>query len=143
MLHQNNWTVCYKIFKNAILPIRTRIKLVFTDKNNKEAVVYGEPGDNMMRLAHKNGLDIEGACAGSLACTTCHVYIEEKCYKNIPEASEREDDLLDTAPFLKANSRLSCEIYLDKHMEKYDEIKIKLPSATKNFYVDGKKPTPH
>lgn len=47
-----------------------------------------------------------GACEASLACTTCHVYVHEKYLDTLPEPEEKEDDLLDMAPFLKENSRL-------------------------------------
>lgn len=49
---------------------------------------------------------ISGACEASLACTTCHVYVCSDHLDILPEATEKEDDLLDMAPFLKENSRL-------------------------------------
>ena len=56
------------------------------------------------------------------------------------EATEEEEDLLDMAPFLQENSRLGCQVILSKDLE---DLRIRLPRATKNFYVDGHKPTPH
>lgn len=47
-----------------------------------------------------------GACEASLACTTCHVYVNDKHIDKLPASDEKEDDLLDMAPFLKENSRL-------------------------------------
>ena len=44
------------------------------------------------------------------------------------------------APFLASNSRLGCQITLEKEI---DGIRLRLPRATKNFYVDGHKPQPH
>jgi ferredoxin len=49
---------------------------------------------------------MEGACEASLACTTCHVYVHCNYFNRLPQAEEKEDDLLDLAPFLKENSRL-------------------------------------
>lgn len=49
---------------------------------------------------------MEGACEASLACTTCHVYVDEKTIDKLKPSEEKEDDLLDMAPFLKENSRL-------------------------------------
>lgn len=83
---------------------------------------------------------MEGACEASLACTTCHCYIADNYFSKLPTADEKEDDLLDLAPFLKENSRLGCQIILDKSL---DGIEITLPAATRNFYVDGHKPKPH
>lgn len=81
-----------------------------------------------------------GACEASLACTTCHVYVNDSHLSKLPEPEEIEDDLLDMAPFLKLNSRLGCQIILTKELE---GLELRLPQATRNFYVDGHKPKPH
>ena len=81
-----------------------------------------------------------GACEASLACTTCHVYVLDDYLEKLPTPEEKEEDLLDMAPFLKENSRLGCQIVLTKEL---NGIKVKLPQATRNFYVDGHKPKPH
>lgn len=60
--------------------------------------------------------------------------------EKLPEADEKEEDLLDMAPFLKENSRLGCQIVLKKELE---GVVFELPKATRNFYVDGHKPKPH
>ncbi|KAM7354918.1 adrenodoxin-like protein 1, mitochondrial Ferredoxin 1 isoform 2-T2 [Cochliomyia hominivorax] len=90
----------------------------------------------------KNGkrTEVKGACEASLACTTCHVYVHDDYLDKLPEAEEKEDDLLDMAPFLKENSRLGCQIILTKEL---DGIELTLPKATRNFYVDGHTPKPH
>lgn len=49
---------------------------------------------------------MSGACEASLACTTCHVYVPHEFLDRLPPSEEKEDDLLDMAPFLKENSRL-------------------------------------
>lgn len=59
-----------------------------------------------MYLAHRYNIEMEGACEASLACTTCHVYVHHDYLDKLPEAEEKEEDLLDLAPFLKENSRL-------------------------------------
>jgi len=116
------------------------IKVNYITKSGEKIVIYGKEGDNVMYLAHENGIDIEGACEASLACCTCHVYVNDDHYKRLTTASEEEEDMLDMAPFLKSNSRLSCQIILTKEL---DGIEVTLPPATRNFYVDGKKPSHH
>ncbi|KAL6428562.1 hypothetical protein ACFW04_007886 [Cataglyphis niger] len=86
------------------------------------------------------GIEMEGACEASLACTTCHVYVRHDYMDKLPIAEEKEEDLLDLAPFLKENSRLGCQIILTKEL---DGIELELPKATRNFYVDGHTPTLH
>merc|ERR1711983_432559 len=117
------------------------INVTFITKDGKEIQVKGRQGECALYLAHRKHVDMEGACEASLACTTCHVYVEsEDLWDELPEATETEEDLLDMAPFLASNSRLGCQITLEKEI---DGIRLRLPRATKNFYVDGHKPQPH
>ncbi|XP_001354311.1 adrenodoxin-like protein 1, mitochondrial [Drosophila pseudoobscura] len=116
------------------------VNITYVDKDGKRTKVQGKVGDNVLYLAHRHGIEMEGACEASLACTTCHVYVDHNFLEKLKEAEEKEDDLLDMAPFLRENSRLGCQILLDKSM---DGIELQLPKATRNFYVDGHKPKPH
>lgn len=112
--------------------------MTFISKNGEKIPVKGKVGDNVLYLAHRYQIPMEGACEASLACTTCHVYVNSN--HKLPEPEEKEEDLLDMAPFLKENSRLGCQIILTKEME---GLELQLPMATKNFYVDGHTPKPH
>jgi len=76
---------------------------------------------------------MEGACEGSIACSTCHVILDDDVYDSLPEPCEEEDDMLDMAPGLTESSRLGCQVFLTTAM---DGIRVKLPMATRNFYVD-------
>ena len=92
-------------------------------------MIEGKVGDNVMYLAQRHEVEVEGACEASLACTTCHVYVESE--HPLPPATTLEEDLLDLAPFLKENSRLSCQIgecyfYLKKSLEMKNISKLKL-----------------
>lgn len=116
------------------------VNITYVTKDGKEIPIKGKVGDNVMYLAHRHEIEMEGACEASLACTTCHVYVDADYYDRLTEPLEKEDDLLDMAPFLKENSRLGCQIVLTKEL---DGIRVTLPAATRNFYVDGHKPKPH
>lgn len=116
------------------------VNVKYIDKDGKEIMVRGKIGDNAMYLAHRYDIPMEGACEASLACTTCHVYVHHDYLDKLPLAEEKEEDLLDMAPFLKENSRLGCQIVLTKEME---GMELRLPKATRNFYVDGHQPKPH
>ncbi|XP_012219386.1 adrenodoxin-like protein 1, mitochondrial [Linepithema humile] len=116
------------------------VNVTFIDKNGKKFSVRGKVGDNVLYLAHRYEIEMEGACEASLACTTCHVYVHHDYTEKLPIAEEKEEDLLDLAPFLKENSRLGCQIILTKEL---DGIELRLPKATRNFYVDGHTPAPH
>ncbi|ODN01678.1 Adrenodoxin-like protein, mitochondrial [Orchesella cincta] len=116
------------------------VNVVVGDKDGNKFNVRGKIGDNLLYLSKRFEVQMEGACEASLACTTCHIYVDHEFLDLLPEATETEEDLLDQAPFLKENSRLGCQIILNKQL---DGLKVTLPAATKNFYVDGHKPTPH
>lgn len=117
-----------------------RITVVYVNKDGSEKVVRGNPGQNLLRLAQQNHVDLEGACECSLACSTCHVVVDEEFFDELPEATEDEDDLLDLAFGLTPTSRLGCQVKLCREL---DGIRVTLPAATRNFYVDGHVPQPH
>lgn len=116
------------------------VNVTFVDKEDNRIRVKGKIGDNLLYLAHRYEIEMEGACEASLACTTCHCYVDIENFDKLPSPEEKEEDLLDMAPFLKENSRLGCQIVLAKQL---DGMQITLPKATRNFYVDGHKPKPH
>lgn len=67
-------------------------------------------GETLMDIALDNDLDMECACEGQLACSTCHVYVDEDFFDKLPEIDEEEEDMLDLAWGLEDNSRLGCQI---------------------------------
>jgi len=104
-------------------------------------VSYAKEGQVLLRAAQAAGIELEGACEGVCACSTCHVILPEDIYDHLPDPSEDEEDMLDQAFGLTSTSRLGCQIKLNK--KDHDNILIKIPSATRNFYVDGHVPKPH
>ena len=73
------------------------VKVTFVNKKGTETLVSGKEGDNLVHLAHENEIELEGACACSLACSTCHVILEQKVYEELEVPCEEEEDLLDLA----------------------------------------------
>uniref|UniRef100_A0A0P4W260 2Fe-2S ferredoxin-type domain-containing protein n=1 Tax=Scylla olivacea TaxID=85551 RepID=A0A0P4W260_SCYOL len=116
------------------------VNITFVDRSGKKIPVRGKVGDNLLYLAHRFNVDLEGACEASLACSTCHVYVDDAYADCLPEPVEEEEDMLDLAVFLKDTSRLGCQIILTKEL---DGMTLTLPQATRNFYVDGHVPKPH
>ncbi len=108
-------------------------KMVFieTDGNRKE--VDAPNGLSVMEIAHRHGVDIEGACDGSLACSTCHVIVEAAWAARLDEPSEDEEDMLDLAFGLTETSRLGCQIIMS---ESLDGLTVKLPQETRNMLLD-------
>ena len=85
---------------------------------------------SVLQVARQHDIDIEGACEGSLACSTCHVIVDPDWYDLLKEASEDEDDMLDLAFNLTKTSRLGCQIIIT---EELDGLTVRLPAATRNF----------
>lgn len=118
------------------------INVTFTDEKDGSVVTVEAPlGENLLEVAHSNDIDLEGACEGSLACSTCHVIVEDQeYYDRIPEPDDDENDMLDLAFGLTDTSRLGCQVLAT---EELDGIQVTIPSATRNFSVDGFVPKPH
>ena len=104
-----------------------RITFIYPDES--EVTIDAPVGVSILEVAHSNGIDLEGACEGSLACSTCHVIIDDEFFYDLPEASEDEEDMLDMAFGLTETSRLGCQIIMSDAL---DGIRVKLPTETNN-----------
>jgi 2Fe-2S ferredoxin len=105
-------------------------RMVFIERNGTRREVDAPLGLSVLEIAHKNDIDIEGACEGSLACSTCHVIVDPDWYELLKDASEDEEDMLDLAFGLTATSRLGCQI---KMTEELDGLVVRLPTSTRNL----------
>ncbi|GEO41417.1 2Fe-2S ferredoxin [Skermanella aerolata] len=105
-------------------------KITFIDTEGTRRDVDAPVGLSVLEIAHKNDIDLEGACEGSLACSTCHVIVEQEWYDLLNDASEDEEDMLDLAFGLTKTSRLGCQIIMS---EELDGLTLKLPSGTRNM----------
>lgn len=110
-------------------------KVTFILNDGTEKVIDAPNGISLLEVAHKNDISLEGACEGSLACSTCHVVVDEAFYDQLPAATDDEEDMLDLAFGLTHTSRLGCQIMMNDSL---DGLKVKLPSATRNMMVDKK-----
>lgn len=104
-------------------------KVIFITNDNEKIEVDVKEGTTVLEAAHENGIPLEGACEGSLACSTCHVIVDEAFYGKLKAAEEDEEDMLDMAFGLTPTSRLGCQIIVTKEL---DGITLKIPSATRN-----------
>lgn len=107
-------------------------KLTFINSDGSRLDVDAPVGLSVLEIAHKNGVDLEGACEGSLACSTCHVIVDEAFYDKLDEPTEDEEDMLDLAFGLTQTSRLGCQIIMS---EELDGLVVAVPAATRNVMV--------
>lgn len=107
-------------------------KVTFIYKDGREQVVDAPLGLSVMEVALKNNIEpIEGACGGSLACATCHVYVHPDWWEKVlPDGeeviSDDEEDMLDLGFDIRKNSRLSCQIIV---REDLDGLIVALPGS--------------
>jgi 2Fe-2S ferredoxin len=103
--------------------------MTFIERDGTRKDVDAPLGLSVLEIAHKHNVDIEGACEGSLACSTCHVVVDPSWYAKLSGATEDEEDMLDLAFDLQETSRLGCQIIMTDAL---DGLVVKLPSATRN-----------
>lgn len=121
--------------------LQAKISVTFVDKDGDETLVKVPIGMSMLEAAHENDIELEGACEGSLACSTCHVIVTDVDYYNkLEDPEDEENDMLDLAFGLTETSRLGCQVIASPEL---DGIRLALPAATRNFAVDGHVAKPH
>lgn len=104
--------------------------VTFIDKEGQSHTFQVSDGDNLLDIAQANDLEMEGACGGSCACSTCHVIVASDHYDLMPEPDDDENDMLDLAFSLTETSRLGCQVKMTKEL---DGLVVKLPSMTRNM----------
>lgn len=108
-------------------------KMTFIERDGTRREVDAPLGLSVLEIAHRHGVDIEGACEGSLACSTCHVIVDPKYFELLQTPTEDEEDMLDLAFGLEETSRLGCQIVMT---EELDGLVVRLPKATRNAMKD-------
>ena len=108
-------------------------KMTFINPDGSSKEVDAPLGLSVLEIARTNDIDIEGACEGSLACSTCHVIVAPEFFECLPEATEDEEDMLDLAFGVMPTSRLGCQIIINTEL---DGLVVTLPAETYNM-MDG------
>ena len=100
-------------------------KITYIEHNGKKHTIDVANGLSIMEGAIQNNIPgIDADCGGAMACATCHVYVKEEWFNNLPQKEQGEEDMLDMAFEPKKNSRLSCQILVSKEL---DGIVVDLP----------------
>ena len=98
--------------------------MTFIERDGRERRVEAPAGLSVLEIAHRHGIDLEGACEGSLACATCHVVVDPAWASRLPKPTEDEEDMLDLAFGLQKTSRLGCQIVIG---DAFDGLVVRLP----------------
>ena len=104
--------------------------MTFIDPDGTRHEVEAPIGDSVLDIAFRHGIDIEGACEGAMACSTCHVIVDPAWYGKLEAMCEDEEDMLDLALGLTRTSRLGCQIVITDAL---DGLVVTLPDETNNM----------
>lgn len=105
-------------------------KVIFLEKNGGRKEIATNSKTTLLHIAQANGIEMEGACEGSMACSTCHVIVADEWYGKLPEPSEAEADMLDLTYGVSRTSRLACQIVVTDEL---DGLTVRLPASTRNM----------
>jgi 2Fe-2S ferredoxin len=108
-----------------------KVTIIFIEKGERKEFIV-PVGTSVLEAAHQNNVNLEGACEGSLACSTCHVIVDQKYYDMLSQPSEDEEDMLDLAFGLTSTSRLGCQIIMTKEL---DGLTLRVPDETRNISI--------
>ena len=93
-------------------------KITYKNYQGNSKTIEVESGLSVMEGAIQNEIPgIDADCGGSMACATCHVYVNDKWLNKIPNAEDAENDMIDMAFEPKKNSRLSCQIIVSDDLD--------------------------
>lgn len=104
----------------------------FVTADGDRITAEAEPGARLLEVAQGAGMPLEGTCEGQMACSTCHVIVNEEWFERLPEASMDEEDMLDLAAGVTRTSRLSCQIELT---EDFDGLEVRIPGVARDMQI--------
>lgn len=104
--------------------------VIFCLSDNTEKKVEAPSGLSLLEIARHENIDLEGACEGSLACSTCHVIVDKEWYSRLAAATPDEEDMLDLAQGLTKESRLGCQIILTDEL---DGLRVRIPAQGRHL----------
>lgn len=103
------------------------VNILFVEADGTETNVDATIGDTLMLTAKAGGVGgVVAECGGSMACGTCHVYLEENIFRSLSAPSTMEADMIEYALAPRATSRLSCQIEIVGNM---DGMRVEVPEA--------------
>ena len=106
--------------------LETMTKITFVQQDGERIETEGQNGATVMETAIMNGIPgIVAECGGACTCATCHVYVDDAWTETVGGPSNMEEDMLDFAFDVKAQSRLSCQI---KVRDELDGLVVHVPT---------------
>jgi 2Fe-2S ferredoxin len=113
----------------ATVPVKYILEdpMGLTGKDQREVDLLAAKGEHLLEVAMDHGINIEHACGGVCACSTCHIYVESGA-ASLSQPTEAEEDRVEEAPGLQRNSRLSCQCTIEGE----GPIVVRVPAWNRN-----------
>ena len=105
-------------------------KIIFIEPDGRRRDIDAATGVTLQEIAEDYNIDLEGACEGCMACSTCHVIVADEWFDRLEPPTEEERDMLDLAFDLRRTSRLGCQIIMTDAL---DGLVVSLPSEHRNM----------
>ena len=105
-------------------------KIIFIEPDGRRRDIDAATGVTLQEIAEDYNIDLEGACEGCMACSTCHVIVADEWFDRLEPPTEEERDMLDLAFDLRRTSRLGCQIIMTDDL---DGLVVSLPSEHRNM----------
>ncbi|XP_041700410.1 adrenodoxin-like [Coregonus clupeaformis] len=122
------------LLSTCVQPPRSeeKVTVYFINRDGQKITTLGAKGDSLLDLVVNQNLDINGfgACEGTLACSTCHVILDQKVYDQLGPITDEENDMLDLAFGLTDTSRLGCQVCLSRDLE---GITVRVPDGVNDM----------
>lgn len=115
-------------YRLTILPANVTIEV------DPARLPYSRDGHkgSILEIALGNGVEIDHACGGVCACSTCHVIVRKGLASCSP-ATEDEEDQIDNARGLTRESRLACQCVPNGS----SDVVVEIPSWNRNLVREG------
>lgn len=101
-------------------------RVEFLTAQGERVTVDAAEGENLLAVAQRAGMPLEGTCEGQMACSTCHVVIATEWFDRLKPASADEEDMLDLAAGVTRTSRLACQIEISEALE---GLEVRIPDV--------------
>ena len=116
----------------------SRIVTISIPHHRTEFQVKFREGQSLMQLAQDHDVlaeYIEGSCGGTMACCSCHVYLDPASYAALRGAPSQEElDMLDLAHDQRDTSRLACQVYLNDELLRVENMVVTIPDGVNNVW---------
>ncbi|WP_404403191.1 2Fe-2S iron-sulfur cluster-binding protein [Pelagibacterium halotolerans] len=104
------------------------MQIIVTDQDGTVHELEALEGWRVMEVIRDWGLNIKAECGGACSCATCHVFVDEEWEDKLNAPTDEEEDMLDSVPDIRPNSRLSCQILMS---EELDGLKVTLADSAR------------